>query len=264
MHFTIQSNVPNAVTITQKPNERQREQVITIKANHAAELVTVKAYNGDGKAADCADVATCVPPLQLKIVSSIALPDENTEAGILARLLLAESISPGDEDNYGDGEDVLRSMRLMRTVLENRIKAAQASQALRSYVSCNPASMDFRGIIFANQCGGNEQVQFEGFRNGVIASGKLRNINFIVSNANEGSHLRFSLYRKHVEEAINIAEGANLSAGALSSTSLLYWRTLGSGKPTPHSVLHTTLGGQEFYSLTQGYLANPNQPGPTP
>lgn len=259
IHFTIQSNVPNTVTITQNPDQRQREQVITLKANQATELVTVKAHHADGKAADCGDVATCVPPLQIRIVSKIALPAENTEAGLLTKLLLTESVSPADRRAYGDGEEVLKTMRLMRIVVENRVKAAQASENLKSYVACNPATNDVRGVIFADRCGSTDSinVQFRGYENGTINAALQANIDDILKYANTGTHDRFSLYRKHVEEAILVASGPNLSSEPLSSSSLLYWRTAKSGSPSGHAEKKFTQGGQDFYTLKDGFLKDP-------
>ncbi len=263
-HFDIRSNQPNVVVTNRQARETQREQVFTLKAERTAELVMVKAYRAGDDAADCNDAAVCVPPLTIRVVAPIVLPDENTDAGILVRLLLAESISPGDEDNYGDGEDVFVAMRLMRNVLENRIRASQHSQALKSYIACNPVSLDFRGIVFANRCGNSITTQFEGFENFVIQGRKVRDINNIVAVSNDGADLNFSNYRKHVEEALLVSHGKTLNSVDLGTDSVLFWRTANRGKPSPYAVKIKAIGGQDFYALTEGYLSNPNQPGQVP
>ncbi|MDR2871257.1 MAG: hypothetical protein LBV45_01785, partial [Xanthomonadaceae bacterium] len=48
-HFTLRSDMPDAVTIAQSPDERRREQSVTITANRtAASAVTIRAYHADG------------------------------------------------------------------------------------------------------------------------------------------------------------------------------------------------------------------------
>lgn len=260
-HFTLKADTSSAVTITYPLRNRARlDQNINIKANQINEAVNVKAYGPIGDVeANCENTSPCVPTLVIKIVDKIALPPENTEAGIVARLLLAESVSPADGENYGDGTTVLQTMSLMRVVLENRVKAAQKSQGLRSYVACNPATDNFRGVIFAHKCGKSELIQFAGFKtNGQIDSVVVNRINDILKFANTGTHSDFSLYRKHVEEAIKIASGPNLSSAPISSSSLLYWRTTERASPTPVANFHSTQGGQDFYTLPEGYLKDPN------
>jgi len=250
MHFTIQSNVPNAVTITQKPNERQREQTITIKANQASELVTIKAYNSDGKAADCGDVATCVRPLQLKIVSKISLPAANTEAGILARLLLAESILPQDS-RYGDGADVFKAMRWMRIVIENRLDP----KYIRSFG--NPSSPSITEII-------KTRGQFEGFSGyPSLGATQQKNIDNALNIANDGTDLYFKQYRGHVEYAITLASKATADATDAPGSKLFGWMTDdGVSNPGGSFVAkpELRLGGQQFYTVTDGFLLNPNNP----
>lgn len=51
--------------------------------------------------------------------TEVSFPDENTDAGALARIFLLETRAPFDE-GY-DREASLKAMRLMRRVIENRL-----------------------------------------------------------------------------------------------------------------------------------------------
>ncbi len=254
----------NQKSTLQSSDEKQREQVITITAKDVPGLVAVRAYDASGNEKNCDDLAACVRSLQITIVPKIVLPDEKTEAGLLTRVLLAESISPSYLTDYGDGKEIIETMKLMRTVLENRIKAAQTNQGLKNLIACNPATLDFKGIVFASQCGSTKKTQIEGFRNGKIDTKQANTIANIVSIANDGTNSRFDLFRRHVEAAIAVAEGSKLSNDNLSADSLMFWVTAGSAPPSDYAVKHSTRGGQDFYTLTQGYLNNPNQPGSRP
>jgi len=255
-HFTIKADVASAVEISQKPNERQLEQVITLKAKNTAALVHVKTYHVDGKAADCIDSAKCVPMLQIKVVDKIVLPDETTDAGALARLLLAETPNPSHPD-YTNSDDAARAMQYMRIVIENRLTAAQTNPTLRRYVASGPSTLDFRGIITAKQHG----IQFDGFSSYPnIGADQTSTIEACIKVANTGSDLRFETFRRHVEDALAIATGSDLRDKVSTPATLYYWRTAGRSSPTPHAKLQITLGGQDFYSLSDAYLKNPNNP----
>jgi hypothetical protein len=266
-HFIIKSSTSATVEVVrQNADPKIREQSIVIAARSTGPTAILRAYGPvDNAEAVCKGVPdlACVPTVSVTVVPKITLPPENTDAGILARVLLAESLSP-ERDAYGDGEDVLKAMRKMRIVLENRLKAAQASTALKSYVACTPATMDFRGIIFANQCGKKQEIQINGFVGNRIHAEVLKTINGMVSNANNGIYQKFKLFRRHVEEAIDVATGLNLDNKPLSSASLLYWRTKDASTPSNWAILREAIAEQQFYSLTEGYLKNPDQPGPRP
>lgn len=50
------------------------------------------------------------------------LPAAGTSAGAMARLFIVEAVSPGDRHRY-KAEENLPAMRLMRRVIENRLKS---------------------------------------------------------------------------------------------------------------------------------------------
>lgn len=77
--------------------------------------------------------------LRVRIVPELRLPNEGTEAGLLARLLIAEAAGPEDEYYAGEAE-ALESMRWIKRVLQNRLRAGA------QHFSLKPASLDPKAI----------------------------------------------------------------------------------------------------------------------
>ncbi|THJ30737.1 hypothetical protein E8K88_17350 [Lampropedia aestuarii] len=255
-HYQIRSSSP-LITVTQSPNERQREQTITLKVSETgtAQLITISAHSLNNNSVGAS--------FRINILPKLVLPDFASEIGIVTHLLLAESITP-NMVNYGDGSEALRAMELMREVLDNRLSAANSSDLLRSYVACNPTTNDMRGIVRANVCGRAPASQFEGF-DGVRSSpaaDQLKVINAVLAQANDGSHNLFEKARAHVERAIQIASLPSRTQ-AITESSLVYWRTTSTGAPSSHAKEQKVLAGQTFFSLSSNFLKNPQNPGKT-
>ncbi len=255
-HFILRADTPSSLTISQNPNPKDIEQVITLTANNTTELVTVRAFDAAGNAKDCGELATCVRSLQITIVPKIILPDLNSDEGALVRLLLAETPNPS-HPLYVNSDEAMRTMQYMRIVIENRLAAAKSSPTLRRYVASGPATLDFRGIITARQHG----VQFEGFASyPTIGAKQTSTINECVNTANDGTNRLFENFRRYVEDAITVAKGPDLGGTITTPDILYFWRTVGSGSPSRYAVKQITLGGQDFYSLSESFLSNPNNP----
>lgn len=253
-HYEIKSSSP-LITVSQRANERQKEQLITLEVSETgtARLIRVSARIP----ASSSEVAFFL----VNILPKLALPDFGSEVGIVAHLLLAESLTPNYVADYGNGADVLQAMVLMREVLDNRLSAARTSEALRSYVACNPTSNDLRGIVQANMCGRAVSPQFKGFDGARNAPNRaqLDVIQPLLAQANDGTHRLFEKSRAHVEQAIEIASRPS-RISPISDSSLLFWRTYDSDPPSSYAMRQKILADQVFYSLSSGYLKNPQNP----
>jgi hypothetical protein len=167
--------------------------------------VTVKRTDGVG-----ADVAVTVnAPL-----SDLALPAENTDAGLLARVLLAEVRSPAKK-SY-DATAAKTSMQWMRIVIENRLKDPGRFGA--------KGATDIKQIIRA-------KGQFRGFEDyPKLAAGVKATIKDILKTANEDGHPLQDKYRQHVQDAIDVASATSALQDP-SPNGLIGWRTEDSGDP---------------------------------
>lgn len=254
LHYQVKSSSP-LITISQRPNETQREQTITlnVSATGTARLVTISAHSPGNNSVEAS--------FRINILPKLVLPDFGTETGIVSQLLLAESLTPEYRSDYGDGADVFRAMELMREVLDNRLSAAKTSDSLRSYVACNPPSDDLKGIVQANLCGRAVVPQFKGFDGARSAphQDQLSVINPILAQVNDRSHANFEKARAHVEKALEIASRP-VKLTPITDSSLLFWRTLAFGSPTTFAKQAQVLAGQAFYSLSSSYLKNPQNP----
>ena len=170
-------------------------------------------------------------PVVVQVQPALTLPDPATDAGLLARLLLAEAPNPTlvaatAQTQLGE------SMRLMRVVVENR----------RANPSSRWGSQGAKGLADVVRAPG----QFHGFESyPSIAGGVLSNINNILRLANEAGDQRQPLLRAHVEAVLRIARGPRPSDP--TGGKLYWWRTSGSGAPSREVTLFKTLAGNSFY-----------------
>lgn len=252
-HIVVKSSITAPLDIEQKGNDSQREQAITLTAKQAWPLLSLEAYEKTSGARidQCKRPETlrCVTSVQITIVEPLQLPAENTDAGALARLLLAESISPGAD--YPGSADSLRAMQWMRIVIENRMRFKDAQ-----YLG-DPTPRTITGVIKSHK-GGEQFKNFSGYP--VIGNVQNKTINDNLKFANDGTHGGFSAYRLHVQNVIAVATGVSISADP-SSSGLYAWRTAESGSPGNNFVFYKNFGGQSFYMLTEAFMANPRDPG---
>ncbi|MDL5599109.1 hypothetical protein QS468_40815 [Bacillus subtilis] len=236
-HYVVKS--ANAcIEVKQNPNDRQAEQTVVLTALRACPAVRVEAFSAvDGLPSGI--------HVSIEVTGKLSLPDPATDEGCLARLLLAESIAPKPNT---DNAEALKSMQWMRQVIENRMTFSEPKHFGK------PAGKTMTAFITAK-----EPLQFEGFGNYPNLGAKQTNIDEFLRLANDGSDIRFERMRQHVQNALDVASGAKLGAPAPSK--VFAWRTSNSGSPGGNFVKVADVGGQAFFTLTQAFIDNPNNPG---
>jgi hypothetical protein len=190
-----------------------------------------------------------------EISMSIVLPPLTTEAGVMARLLVNESMVPGLPHNpHYSEEQSLRGMRLMKVVIDNRLNhRPPASAGYLANLFNAPQASNYIDIIVSGQ--------FAGFsRSGgtvQTSAGVTANIDAIVQEANQGKP---GFYFRFVQNAITVAnapvvadEFAVLSpVGSIAILGRTYgWRTSGHGAPGPNfiAIPNGAIGGNQFFTL---------------
>ncbi len=230
-HYAIKSDSP-CVEVQQKADDRMLEQTIRFKANMACQGARITVY--EKTSGDRA-------PLELKInvLEPLVLPPENTDEGLLARLLLSEVVQPSS-DKYTGPDEAFLSMQLMRQVLENRISFPKIA------MFSNPTSRSMLAVVTANN--GSE---FEGFgAYPVLVKDKVVNFNKTISYANDGSHKDFKAYRRHLQDILDVANGK----APRVSGKYYGWRTAGSNPAGGYYVPGIIVGGQQFNTLREDIL----------
>lgn len=161
----------------------------------------------------------------------LALPDENTDAGAMTRLFIAEVAVPGG----GDMKEARRAMDWMRCVLMNRLKHP-------SDFSADKHATQIIQIISAQRTG----VQFQGFQNyPIIDRPQKNNIDQKMSIAGKevDNQTRYSSFIRAA-----IAAATDPAPADPTPSGLYFWMTVGWPKPSPDAVFYETLGGNNFYS----------------
>ncbi|WP_263143789.1 hypothetical protein [Pseudomonas sp. RIT-PI-AD] len=105
-HYRVTRDSP-CIDVKQKADERFQEQTIRFEARMACQGARITALSGTGE--------KYLTGLTLNVVPKLELPPSNTDEGALARVLLAESISPGNPGFPGD-KDSLTAMLLIQQV----------------------------------------------------------------------------------------------------------------------------------------------------
>lgn len=181
------------------------------------------------------------PRLTVEILPRLELPDENTEAGILARMLIVENAGP-QGPRFPGHEEVMESMQRMVHVMRNRLRLGPQHFSARG-------ATDLTAMI---KGGG----QVEGFENyPKIAPRPLIRLQEALDVANDGSHPKQKDLRIHVEHAISVAKGENIGIDPCP-TGLYAWRTANSKSPGINFRVFQTKGGQDFYTLTDSFLGS--------
>jgi hypothetical protein len=173
---------------------------------------------------------TVTPPIAIRVIAAIALPIASTNAGVLTRLFLAETLAPGQPGvNATTSTD---AMTLMRVVLENRLATPSGR-----WSSANARSM--ADVVRAPN-------QFEGFSSYPSLS---PDVNKLIADmlriANDASDARQGSIRAHVERAIAIASGPRPADP--TPTGLYWWKTEGSKPPGTGITIYRTVLGNTFY-----------------
>lgn len=169
-------------------------------------------------------------PIGIRVDATIALPAAGTDAGLLARLFLAECPGPGTAG--ATDAAITEVMTLMRVVLQNRL--AQPSGRWGSAGATGLADVV------------RSRGQFEGFGGyptlSTAVSGRIAEF---VRIANDAADRRQPAMRAHVARAIAVASGPRPTDP--TNTGLYWWRTQNSGAPGTGVTVYKSLLGNTFY-----------------
>ena len=155
--------------------------------------------------------------LDIDVEAKLALPARNTTEGIVVRLLLAESMTPSD--NQYDASDAEKGMKWMVVVLNNRLENPGEFGA--------PGGKTIEDIIKANA-----PAQFRGFASyPKYSAGIVQKIQTIVDFANDNNLGTQDEFQDHLKAALRIGENYKSPIPDPSPTELIGWRTSGSGSP---------------------------------
>ena len=165
------------------------------------------------------------------VEAALALPAENTDAGLLARLFLAEVDGPNGSSGSNLQEEQ-QSMALMRRVLANRLLKPSAQWG-------SAHARTLADVIHA-------PGQFHGFEQyPALPADISSNINNIVRIANTASDGRRRAMHAFLTVALRVAAAA--PPADPSRNGLYWWRTKNKGKPSQATELFRTLGNNSFY-----------------
>jgi hypothetical protein len=171
-------------------------------------------------------------PITILVEEQVSLPAANTDAGLLTRVLLAETPSP-EMPGYSD-TDAETVMLWMRAVISNRLAKPSSKYG-------SNGAKTIADVIRAKN-------QFEGFEQYPnIRAGITKRLDETVQIANDGGDTRREKYKKFLNTALKVA--AMPSVTDPSGSGLYFWRTAGSGSPSPEAKVFKTLMGNTFYTL---------------
>ena len=242
------------VSVQQKSISNQAEQTLIITGNEVGSAVLYGYVDIGSNSAlpGCSPTqhkfTGCISPLFVEVVPRMELPDLNTEEGAIARMLIAENITPDDSQGRYKEEDSLKAMQWMLIVLENR-RAFSHPHLLQ--VPSNSASLT---SIIRN--GGVVQ----GFKDYPDLGGEQkRTIDSVRERANIGTDRKFLQYRSYMKNAISVAQREKVGIDPCP-TKLYAWVKADSRSPGSNFVKFQTFAGQDFYTLTPGFLQDPLHP----
>jgi hypothetical protein len=175
--------------------------------------------------------------IMLTIEPRLELPPEDTEAGLVTRMLLVENIMP-DDRKFISMEDSLTTMQWMRFVFVNRLKYGKPQ-----YFGADKSVTTLTALIKSHR-------QVEGFEYyPKIAPKQKQVLDDVLSIINESGDKRLMLYRQYVQNAIDVANGIMIGSDPCP-TGLYAWYTEDAkGSPGGDYIFYMTRGGQKFYTL---------------
>jgi hypothetical protein len=242
-HLEIRSSSPAVTVSVVSANPHSAEQSLKMFAKELTNdgPAELSAYTQDGKP----DPKTSV--IKVTVSAQVELPAANTEAGALARMLLIENVTPGVR-GY-NAKQTLTTMRWMRWVFINQLRFGS------QWFTHGTKVTSVTDLIKA----GGQVAGFEQYPAIVAEKNKL--LLSILSLQNNATDSRFAAYRQYVQNAIEVAKADEKALGEDPCPTGLYgWRTADRGSPGKNYVKFKTQGGQDFYTLSPGYLKDPAHP----
>ncbi|WP_454763552.1 hypothetical protein [Cupriavidus campinensis] len=242
-HLVLKSSDSALRVVPLKVNDKNIEQVLRLEVQEHSivcrRVVHVDAYVTDAQGRpQHKDINTA--RLTVEVAPRLTLPDENSEAGILARMLIVENASP-DHEKYVNQSEARESMQWMVHVLRNRLRLGPQHFAARG-------ATDLTALIK----GRNQVKGFENYP--TIAASQNQLLNHTLDIAHDGTHARQKEYITYVASAVAVAKGENIDPDP-SPTGLYAWRTSDSRDPGHNFRRFRSKGGQDFYTLTDAFLA---------
>jgi hypothetical protein len=179
---------------------------------------------------------------------NVTLPDVNTDAGLLARLFIAESRNPSQKQY--EAQEVKKGMQAMKAVIQNRLKNKPAqfgAPNAKTYVDIVGAPGQFHGFSK------NAQGKID------IAADVQKRIDTVMKTANTGKPGKFANF---VQNAIDVANGSGedpfKDIRKINNTGVIGgsygWRTAGSSDPGGAFIAIPSgqggiIAGNQFYTL---------------
>ncbi|MFP8966754.1 hypothetical protein ACKC9G_09280 [Pokkaliibacter sp. CJK22405] len=244
-HIILKSRNPQLLKVTAvQVNDRMLEQSLRIDVRREGIVTRQQTFldafiNDDTSPQPKKDPTTA--SLEVEVLPEIKLPAENTDEGMLTRMLLVENITPG-LPGYNSSE-VEECMKWMRFVFINRMKLGS------EFFGAGKDIHNLFDFIKAPN-------QVEGFSNYPRLSSTLsENLAKYIKIANDGSHIKNKEYRNYIELAMATARLSESNLGEDPCITKLYaWRSSGAASPGKNFVLFSSKGGQDFYTLTESFI----------
>ena len=172
----------------------------------------------------------------------VKLATKDTDEGLLTRLFLAESVTPGQVGKY-KADESKKSMLWMRQVIENRLNH-KTPRIFGAKLAAGSSKYVLTDIIKA-------QGQFHGFENYPTIDKKIdSNITLYIAYATNYNHPKREQYLEFINNAKAAAAKNALSGFKDPLPKGLYgWRTKGSTSPGGDFVKYKDFAGQTFYTL---------------
>jgi len=197
----------------------------------------------------CLFIASLVLPLQYAAVraDNVTLPDKDTDEGLLARLLIAESLTP-NRAQY-DADSVKKGMRAMKAAVDNRLKNKPAqfgAPNAKNYVDIVGAAGQFAG--FSKNAG---KI--------VISSEVQARIDDVLKKANSGKPGKYAAFVENsIAVAKNPVDDPFKDVKKIGTVEVLGgsfgWRPVDKGSPGGNFLAIPAsqggiVGGNQFYSV---------------
>lgn len=230
------SSAVSVTVLRANPNNIEQTLRLDVDSNVAvASKAKLTAYLGS----DAAKLESSTAAVSVSIEPRLELPQPGTEEGIVTRMLLVENITP--EQAGFSMQQVRTAMQNMLWVLRNRIAAGSHHFGTKGDVTSLTENIKAPG-------------QVEGFQNyPSIAAKQNSTLNDILKFSNDSSYGKAAVFREFVRAAIETAKGNNGSPDPCP-TKLYGWKTKGSDSPGSNFVKFVSMGGQDFYTLTDDFL----------